>query len=231
MIVMEVQRIHFTEIDSTNSWAKEHADEFDPKKLTCITADIQTAGRGRFRERRWVSKKGNLHMSLFLAIPADPNLGQILAFTAAQVVDNSVQIKWPNDLIANGKKLCGVLVEIVAQGAVLGIGMNVNAEIKTDQPTTSLKELSGRDWNLEELAEAICKKFLENWKKGFAAIRQDFESLLAYKNQHIVCTTGEGNIRGILLGITKTGHLQMQMNDEKVLEISSGEIQKVRPVD
>ncbi|NGX59339.1 MAG: Bifunctional ligase/repressor BirA [Chlamydiae bacterium] len=231
MKVMEVHRIHFTEIDSTNAWAKEHGAEFDPKKLTCITADVQTAGRGLYANRRWVSKKGNLHMSLFLAIPPDPNLSQILPFAAVQVIQKEnlfVQIKWPNDVLVEGKKICGVLVENTPQGVVLGLGMNVNTKIETDQPTTSLKELTKKEWDLENLALAISEKFLENWQKGFLALKEEFEKLLAYKGESITCKIGEKILEGILLGITDEGHLQIEREDGTIHQIFSGEIHQLR---
>ncbi|NGX26453.1 MAG: Bifunctional ligase/repressor BirA [Chlamydiae bacterium] len=225
---MEVQRIHLKEVDSTNTWAKEHAAEFDPKKLTCVTAAVQTAGRGRFPERSWVSKRGNLHMSLFLATSPNPNLAQVLMLSAAQVVGQNVQIKWPNDLIASGKKLSGAMVETTPYGMVLGIGMNVNTAVETDQPTTSLKELSGKKWDLEKLANAIAIRFLANWNKEFRALKEEFDALLAYKGDSIICTVGGKKIQGILLGITEDGYLQIQKSDGKLICIVSGEIQQLR---
>ena len=86
---MEVQYIHFATIHSTNSWAKTHGLELDPKKLTCITADTQTASYGR-HGRKWISKKGNLHCSLFFVVPTNhfiiPNIAQVTAFSLSQVL-------------------------------------------------------------------------------------------------------------------------------------------------
>ena len=231
--MMEVKRIHFKEIDSTNTWAKAHADDFDPKQLTCITAEIQTEGRGRYPGRKWISKKGNLHMSLFLAMVPDPNLGQILALSAAEVIREKgifVQIKWPNDLICEGKKMSGCIVETTPQGVVMGIGINVNQNMEADQPTTTLRELSGKEWSTQELAGEITQQFLKNWELGFSALAEKLHHYLAYKGEWIACTTGRETIEGICLGISKKGYLQIQKKDGKITEILSGEIHRLRKV-
>lgn len=169
MGIMEVHTIHFEAIDSTNSWAKLHARSFDPKKITCIIADVQTAGRGCF-DKQWVSKKGNLTMSLFFHIERDsplvPYMAQLLSFSTYQVLEREkigVRIKWPNDLLVNGKKLCGILVETIhldgELGIVVGMGLNVNAPVETNQPTTSLIELTGRTWDLPKLTDQIIIQF------------------------------------------------------------------------
>lgn len=226
---MKVERIHFNTISSTNTWAKEHASEFDPSKLICITADEQTAGRGRFPGRKWISKKGNLHMTLFLSAPPDPNFAQILIFSAAHILAKegiALQIKWPNDLLFNGKKFAGCLVETTPYGVVLGIGMNVNENVHTDQPTTSLKEISGKTWDVENLATQITEEFLRNWTRGFSDFWQEFQGFLAYKGQWVKCEIGKEIVEGTLLGITNKGFLQIEKENGEVVELSSGEIQQ-----
>ncbi len=222
---MEVERIHLDAVDSTNTYAKSHARDFDPEKITLITADVQTGGRGRFSNRSWISKRGNLHMSLVLSISPNPNLAQILALSALEVVKLPIQIKWPNDLIFDDKKLAGVLVETTSIGVILGLGMNVNTPIETDQKTTSLKELSGKTWDLNQLSLAIAKQFVRNVGKDFQEL--PFEEHLAYKNEFITCDTGRGKIEGLLLGIGKDGHLQVEV-DGKIKSIYSGDISHLR---
>lgn len=224
---MEVERIHLTTVDSTNTYAKSHASDFDPQKLTVITADVQTGGRGRFPNRVWISKRGNLHMSIVLSISPNPNLAQVLALSALEVVKLPIQIKWPNDLIFEDKKLAGVLVETTSTGAILGLGMNVNTPIEADQQAISLKELSGKPWDLDQLSLAIAKQFVRNVDKDFEEL--PFEEHLAYKNEFITCDTGRGKIEGLLLGIGPDGHLQVEV-DGKIVGIYSGDIAQLRPL-
>jgi len=186
---MEVHIIHFESIDSTNNWAKEHAKSFDPDKMTCIIAQIQTAGRGCYA-KQWVSKKGNLTMSLFfhhsLRDPLLPHLAQLLSYTTYQVLKKEkveAQIKWPNDLLYQGKKLCGILAETVhlddVVGVIIGIGLNVNAAIETDQPTTSLFEITGRTWDLTELANKIIGQFQIDLKLDVERFQELYSKLIS----------------------------------------------------
>src|ERR1700722_12425114 len=103
---------HFDTIDSTNTWAKKNARTLDPDHLTCITAQEQTAGRGRFK-RAWTADRAqNILATLFFTLPKDSpillNLGQILSLSCVKVLEKrgfSPQIKWPNDLLLSGKKV------------------------------------------------------------------------------------------------------------------------------
>src|SRR5579883_912370 len=110
-----IHTLHFTSIDSINTWAKQHAHELDPKALTCITADEQTTGRGQ-RDKTWFSPVGNLYMTFFFVLPQDfhftSNLGQIFALSAAKVLKDfgfSPALKWPNDILLKEKKAGGIL--------------------------------------------------------------------------------------------------------------------------
>ncbi len=169
---MEVYTIHFETVDSTNTWMKTHARTLDPSKLTCLIADIQTAGRGCY-SKHWVSKKGNLTMSLFFHLPQNdpiiPKIAQLAAHSTLEVLRSEnidAVMKWPNDLLVNGKKLCGILAESIfldhSMGIVVGIGLNVNVPVETDQPVTSLIELTGHAWDLSDLANKIIFQFLKD---------------------------------------------------------------------
>ena len=236
---MEVQLLHFSTIDSTSTWTKTHAKEFDPEKLTGITADTQTAGRGRYA-RKWTSKKGNLHLSLFFTLepghPLIPNLAQLLAYATAQFLleeDVSVKIKWPNDLIVDGKKLSGTMAETVSLddrvGIVMGIGMNVNAPVETDQPATSLVEITGRNWDLKTIRNQIISHFQTALQMSFASLIPYFETLLAFKGDVISCHRKNQVIKGILMGIDPSGGLRIK-NDQGISIIQSGEIEQLRKI-
>ncbi len=128
--------IHFNSIGSTNTEAKKIA--YDKKEGTIIVGEEQISGKGRMG-RSWVSTKGKgIWMSIILKPEISPvKVPQITQIAAAAVakaledLDVDVNIKWPNDIIINGKKICGILTEMSAEinmvnYAVLGIGMNVN---------------------------------------------------------------------------------------------------------
>lgn len=186
---MEVHTIHFESVDSTNNWLKAHAKSLDPQKITCLIADVQTAGRGCYA-RQWISKKGNLQMSLFFSMklenPLLPHAAQLLTFSAAQILKAEqvpIQIKWPNDLLIDGKKLCGVLAETIQLdgqlGVIIGLGMNVNASVQADQPTTSLIEATGRNWDLNDLSAKIIAQFQKDLLLDLPTFQERFKALIS----------------------------------------------------
>lgn len=243
---MEVHYIHFSKIDSTHTWAKTHLSELssaEPQKITCITADEQTQAYGR-QARPWVSKKGNLQMTLCFALPLLspllPNLAQILAFSLAEIlleIPIALEIKWPNDLLFKGGKFGGAMAEYRAQenstGVLLSMGVNVNAPIVTDQKTSSLCEITSSLWDLTSLRNRLVTQFQKNLallsQKGFAYFQPAFASLLAYKNQPIICHVGDKSIEGTLQGLTPEGQLQIHCSDGTTRNLLSGDITHLRP--
>lgn len=239
----KIHYVHFDTIDSTNTWAKNNAATLDPDGLTCITAKEQTAGRGRFR-RRWISGKGeNITATLFFTLKKDTpiitNMGQILSLSCIYVLKERgflPQIKWPNDLLIDGKKIAGILCETAPlpdrQGIILGIGINVNmSDIlldAIDQPATSLAQLSGRTWILEEILKPLVEQFLIDLNRleteGFAPFQEAYEQYLAFRGQPVTCTDGLQIIRGICHSINKEGRLNLLLPSGRVATLSAGEV-------
>jgi BirA family biotin operon repressor/biotin-[acetyl-CoA-carboxylase] ligase len=236
--------IHFDTIDSTNTWTKKNAEGLDPDQLTCVTALEQTAGRGRFF-RKWLSPKGqnNIYATLYFCLPKSfpylINLGQILSLSCIAVLNKKgfqPQIKWPNDILLDGKKVAGILCETVSfedrMGVVLGIGINVNMPqemLETiDQPATSLAQLSGRTWTLEQILEPVLKQFLDDLEtleaKGFEPFRSNYDQLLAFKGEPITCNDGLKTIKGICHSINADGRLNLLLPDGKISILSAGEV-------
>jgi BirA family biotin operon repressor/biotin-[acetyl-CoA-carboxylase] ligase len=236
-------RIHFDCIDSTNTYAKTHSREFDPDQITCITADEQTAGRGRF-QRSWISPpKVNLYTTFYFRLPPKTphliSLAQVLAFSLASIlIQNGLQprIKWPNDIQLNGKKLSGVLCETFFSEhfveIFLGIGINVNMEASAladvGQPATSLKIETGKTWDKQKLLHQLEKQFLADLeqfeKSGFFPFHTPFENLLAYRGQTIRCFDGKKEWVGICYSLTSDGQLNLRLPDGSMHTVISGEI-------
>ncbi len=235
--------IHFDSIDSTNTWTKKNAATLDPNQLTCVTALEQTSGRGRFF-RKWISPKGqNIYATLFFSLPRNCpyliNLGQILSLSCISVLKKKgfcPKIKWPNDLLLEGKKVAGILCETLSFedriGVALGIGINVNMSQELldtiDQPATSLAQLSGQTWTLEQILEPVLKQFLKDLDlletKGFEPFRPMYESYLAYKGETISCNDGLKMIKGICHSINPDGRLNLLLPDGKVATLNAGEL-------
>ena len=230
-------------VDSTNNWARQHLDSFPGDAFVCITAEEQTAGRGRF-QRTWVSPAGvNLYMTF--AFKMDKNalhlnsIGQVIALTiAGMLIHEGLQpkIKWPNDVLLNGRKVAGVLVETVLHrdytDVIAGIGLNVNMPPKDlaniDQPATSLLVETGELWNRffvrKQLQDRFVVDFLLFKKEGFTPFHHPFENLLAYKGQTIRCFDGQKEWTGICHSITNDGRLNLSMPNGEIHVVSAGDI-------
>lgn len=183
---MEVNRYHFASIDSTNTWGKRNAHLFDQTKLTLVTANTQTAGRGRFK-RRWESPPGqNIYVSFCFFVKKERtdigNIPQILSISAAHLLKKLgffPQIKWPNDLMVDNKKIGGILCETTSVEdqlcLILGIGLNVNMPLEIlqgiDRPAVSMVTLDGVQRDCEEVLLLLKQFFIQDLslflEKGF----------------------------------------------------------------
>jgi BirA family biotin operon repressor/biotin-[acetyl-CoA-carboxylase] ligase len=169
---------HFKVLDSTNDWAKQGMDQWDREGITLITAEEQTAGRGRFG-KKWLSPPGqNLYATFIFFLEESQvelsQLVQLLAHSTTKMLKDcgfESTIKWPNDILVNSKKIAGILCEIVTvpdsetRGIILGIGLNVNMPVESlsliDQPATSLLAESGKTWDIATIVESLSSYALD----------------------------------------------------------------------
>lgn len=243
---MKIANIHLDTVDSTNTYAKEQCQTFDPEALTCIIAEEQTAGRGRFG-KGWLSPRGkNLYVTFCFHLPSRAlhlnSAGLVLAYSLCSLLlDDGLfpKIKWPNDLQLKGKKVAGILSEASSCNdfvvLFIGIGINVNMEssllAQIDQPATSLKVETGREWDRKELLEKLQNRFLLHLaqfkKEGFAPFHNPCENLLAYKGQKICCLDGKRRQEGICHSLTQEGQLNLYLPDQQMYTCIAGEIFEV----
>jgi BirA family transcriptional regulator, biotin operon repressor / biotin---[acetyl-CoA-carboxylase] ligase len=216
----------------------------DLDALTCVSALEQTAGIGRY-ERPWLSPKGlNIHATLCFTLPEHcpciANLGQLLSLSAAAFLEKqgfSPEIKWPNDIRVQGRKIAGILCETFPMhnriGIILSIGFNVNMSDELlgtiSQPATSLLQLSGHEWNISEVLDLLLQQFVLDidllYTQGFPAFRDKYEELLAFKKQTIRCFDGRKTIEGICQGVLADGRLELLMPSGEKMHLSAGELQ------
>jgi BirA family transcriptional regulator, biotin operon repressor / biotin---[acetyl-CoA-carboxylase] ligase len=239
-------QIHsFDTLDSTNTVLKKWVDA---PEFTCVTADEQTAGRGR-RDRTWHSAPGDgLYLSILLRPPSASNLSLIGLLAAIAVAETliargveGVDIKWPNDVLVNERKLCGILAE-GASGAsgdvriILGIGVNLNHAAFPDElreRATSLFLETGqrnvvavfRDRLLESLAF-----WYDAWRRGEPArITERWQTLSSYaRGQRVVVTLDGGQVCGVTEGLAAHGALRLRTDDGELHLILAGEVARLR---
>lgn len=235
---MKIDYYHFSVIDSTNTWAKTNASFFRKDRVTIVTAGHQTAGRGR-QGRHWYSPPGqNLYATYCLFFPktrADLiNIPQVVVTAAAKILD--LQIKWPNDLMKNNKKLGGILGETTLVDdticSINGLGINVNMPPEDlsaiDRPATSLKIIEGYDLDIErvstELQDAICNDLKLFIEQGFAPILPDFKAHLVHQlGDSVSFHYNNGIIEGSFHSINDDGTLNLIL-DDTVQRFHSGEL-------
>lgn len=234
--------LEFETLGSTNTYAKEIALYPATKDKTVVLTYNQTAGRGR-HGNQWVSKGGNLYTTILLKPEKMSALsaGQMSFVTSLAVFQTlrqflpetvSVQTKWPNDILVNGKKICGILLESEFMGSFtkfLVIGMGVNLSDKPDLDTaTSFTELLGNAIPVEEFLPALIKNFDSLYhlflKNGFEAIRHEWLSHAAYKGQTIKVRLPEETFHATFLDIDETGQLVVELENGEKRKVSSGEV-------
>jgi BirA family biotin operon repressor/biotin-[acetyl-CoA-carboxylase] ligase len=226
----------FERIDSTNAEARRLAEQGERGPLW-LWADAQTGGRGRMG-RTWVSEPGNLYATFLFSIAAGPEVAAQVSFVAALAVHDTVaalrsnlqpRIKWPNDVLINGAKFCGVLPEVVGSSPTriaIGCGVNIaHAPQGTPYPVTAL----GGDLQVESVLQqldASLSKRLEIWDegRGFPAIRQAWSERALGLGGEVAATIGTKETRGIFSGLAADGALILTSLDGSVSHIHSGEV-------
>jgi BirA family biotin operon repressor/biotin-[acetyl-CoA-carboxylase] ligase len=169
---------HFKTIDSTNIFAKKLVKQGE-KEGAVVVSDVQSSGRGR-KDRIWSSSEGGLWFSILLYPNISPQSGMLITMASSisvaqgikEITGLNAEIKWPNDLLINGKKVCGILTELDAKKdtinySVVGIGLNVNNPLEEElqEIATTLKNELNNQVSKPDLLKSILKKFDENYNK------------------------------------------------------------------
>ncbi len=241
-----IQDIQFYDsIDSTNQKAKQIGNQGNFSQ-TLIVSDEQTVGRGRLG-RNWSSEKGTgVWMSLLLKPEFAPDLASRITLMAAAAVSEAIEdetglttsIKWPNDIIVNGKKVCGILTELNAElnhinYLVLGIGINVNNRIFEAELLDKATSLSLEQNNTWINRLKIIKLFVEHFEMYYNQFvkENDFRPVIEYNRKKSITLNKEveiisGNIhkRAFALDIDMDGNLVVKNSDGSNEAIYYGEV-------
>lgn len=233
----------FEALDSTNDYGKILSGK---QKVhgTLIVADTQTAGKGR-RGRIWQSPKGSsISMSLCLEpkLPTERAAGLtlVMALSVASAIEEvtgaSSQIKWPNDVVLNGRKICGILTEMFLreQDYVVIIGVGINVNILEFPPeigniATSLRLECGREISREALIKASMKHFETFYEKyeasgDFSLLKGEYEKRLVNRNSQVRVLDPQEPFEGIAKGIDDLGDLLVLCEDGQLKSVCSGEV-------
>ena len=236
--------VHKEITGSTNQDIRELALQ-GAKEGTAVYADMQTAGRGR-RGRSWVSQKGDsLLFSLLLRPEISPDKASqitlLMALAVAKVLrefyEFAAMIKWPNDIVVNNKKVCGILTEMYpdADGkffVIVGCGINVGQkEIPNDLQgvATSLFLESNVVLSAEELLQGVLAEFEQHYDRflqneTLEAFADEYNARLISREKEVRVLDPQGEFTGISKGINDKGELLVQLADGSITEVYAGEV-------
>ena len=236
--------LYFDTIDSTNIKAQELVEKGYPSG-TLVVADKQESGKGR-RGRSWVSPSGTgIFMTLMIKPDINPNNASMLTLVAALAVAKAITsvtgeealIKWPNDIVVNGKKVCGILTEMNAQfdyinHIVVGIGINVHNESfpeEISQMASSLMiEAGGKRFHRAQIIAETMSYFEQYYDtflktQDLSALVREYDELLVNRNKSVRVLDPKEPFDGKAMGITPKGELIVDTWESRKL-VSSGEV-------
>lgn len=236
--------LYFDTIDSTNTKAQELAEKGYPSG-TLVVADKQESGKGR-RGRSWVSPSSTgIFMTLMIKPDINPNNASMLTLVAALAVAKAItsvtgeesMIKWPNDIVVNGKKVCGILTEMNAQfdyinHIVVGIGINVHNESfpeEISQMASSLMiEAGGKRFHRAQIIAETMSYFEQYYDtflktQDLSALVREYDKLLVNRNKSVRVLDPKEPFDGKAMGITPKGELIVDTWESRKL-VSSGEV-------
>ena len=221
----------FNEISSTNDYLKNR--RIDGKNRIAV-AKQQSGGRGT-KGRSFISSEGGLYLStltFYDSFPTDKAF-EIMQNVAAAVCETlkvlgvKSQIKWPNDIFAGGRKICGILIENTFSGknitsSVVGLGLNIYNELPQElkEIATSVLEQRGKRYEVKEVEELLLS-YLER------GVKDKYESYLGFIGEEVRLLSGEKEFSGIVLGVDKQGNLLARV-DGKDCVFASAEVQIVK---
>ena len=231
--------LHFKQLDSTMNRAAEEAERGAPDGAV-VLCDVQTSGRGRFN-RVWVSPAGNLILSVVLrpTLKALPYVSILAALAVAKTIEKETTlapvIKWPNDVLIHGRKICGLLVENSLQGSrirhsIVGIGLNVNLD-PTETPeiaqtATSLRLETGGEIDMSALLLRLLHELDELYvdlRNGISPVPQ-WSRYLETMGKRIQVQWGTALVSGVAEAVDDHGHLLLRRNNGALLTLNAGEV-------
>ncbi|MFH1395734.1 MAG: biotin--[acetyl-CoA-carboxylase] ligase [Candidatus Omnitrophota bacterium] len=232
---------HYDSISSTNDKAYELAEKGEPEG-SLVIAESQTCGKGRLG-RKWVSPDGKgIYFSLILRPDMEIDRIPVITLVTAISVHRTIKkmcgitagIKWPNDILINGRKVCGILTEMKAQPdmvdfLIVGVGLNINAEKKQiPAEAVSLKDESGRHINrtdfLKCLLEEIEKDYIKIKREGFYALRDECKKLSTVIDKQIKIREHHRLTEGTAVDIDERGALVVRTKKGELKRVFSGDV-------
>jgi BirA family biotin operon repressor/biotin-[acetyl-CoA-carboxylase] ligase len=240
------KRVFFSrEVSSTSDWAKQLANT-GAEEGTVTLAETQTAGRGRLG-REWISPRGGLWFSIVLRPDQKASEATKLVFVVSLAVAEVLhekyglrtEAKWPNDVLVNGKKICGILAEMNTKDenvnyVVLGVGVNANFYAERVLPdsvkntSTSIENELGKKIRLQSLLRALLEKmekiYDEYLEAGFAPLLEKWKAYARFLGRKVIVTDREERLNGLALDVDQEGALILRLENGIPKRILAGDV-------
>lgn len=245
--VMGQDVVFYRTTDSTNTDIGRLAKQ-GAREGTLVVADMQEAGKGR-RGREWISLPGeSIYMSLLLRPSCNPDkvspITLVMALSVVEAIEEleprNFGIKWPNDVVVNGKKLCGILTEMnmsmesvgKIDYVVVGVGINVNQTSfpnEISKTATSLAIEVGHEVNRCKLIARVMYYFERNYRvfevtNDLAGLMEKYNGYLLNCQKQVRILDPKGDYEATAIGIDSTGELLVRTNDGQEVKVYAGEV-------
>ncbi len=242
--------LRFDSLPSTNLEVARRAIEGAAEGL-CVVASEQTAGRGRL-QRHWISPKGaGIYFSILLRPRIDQSAWPLITMMASLAVHEALEdscalksdIKWPNDILANERKLCGILSETVdtpiGRAVVVGIGINLTDgafPFELQEIVTSVESATGKVPDLEAVLQNLVKALERRYEllqleRGGEEIIRAWSALSSYASgRQIRVANGDDILEGTTRGLEGDGALRVETASGEIKVVRAGDVTAVRPV-
>lgn len=237
--------LYAEQVESTNNWAKNLA-RLGAAEGTVTIAGCQTRGRGRL-SRGWISPVGGLWFSVVLRPNLRPSEVSRLPFVAGLAVADAlrdlcgsqVETKWPNDVLVNGRKVCGILSEAEVEGdklcfVVVGVGINVGFKAKESLPeelwdiATSLDDESERKIRVEALFRVVLERFESVYHillgEGFSRVLEMWKRNAGFLGKRVQVLDGNEKYAGMAVDVEQDGSLSLRLDDGSVRLFVVGDV-------
>ena len=233
-------------ISSTNDWLKEKYD-----KNSCVDGDLiwvneQTMGRGQ-NSNKWLSEAGkNLTFSFFKVLKSLKVNDQFIinCSVSTAIIDAlkkihvpNLSLKWPNDILSDDKKICGILIENYIKGdaivgSIIGIGLNINqTDFNNIKSASSLLNQTGKEFDLEFVLNLLLNSFMESFKfcksESKEYLIRKYEKLLFAKNRLSKFEVNDQTFNATIIGIDLDGKLVLQNEKKEILVFSNSAIKMI----
>ncbi|MDH5447812.1 MAG: biotin--[acetyl-CoA-carboxylase] ligase [Candidatus Bathyarchaeota archaeon] len=235
---------HYNNVYSTNDTAKEIAKKTSEERIV-VLAEAQTRGKGRLG-RRWISPKGGVWLSIILRPRITPIEALKLTFITSSAVAKTIktmfglmtEVKWPNDVLVNGRKICGILTETSSkrksvESMVVGVGINANIDLECFSPSlrdavTSLQYELGHKIKRKALTRNLLRNFEHRYKclqRGlWNALLQEWKSMATFLGEQVQITSFDDVLAGEAWDIDEDGALVIRLENGTLEKVVVGDL-------